>query len=157
MHVFTAQAEYCIFSTLLVCLVPVHSQPFFSMLFQCSFFFCNDTAFIWYAFFYFIFLLCWNNNISCHIGNYNVFEFHFLTRKYKLCLQKISYTYLYILCLCEIEDYTEDIATFANSWSVQTPDNTKCIPVPSDFPNPCSSGMPAFEVNLMWSFWPRYI
>ncbi|KAM7328139.1 hypothetical protein ACRRTK_012231 [Alexandromys fortis] len=43
------------------------------------------------------------------------------------------------------EDYTEDIATFANSWMVQTLDDPKCIPTPSDFPNPCSSGMPAFE------------
>uniref|UniRef100_G3RGH6 Otogelin like n=1 Tax=Gorilla gorilla gorilla TaxID=9595 RepID=G3RGH6_GORGO len=43
------------------------------------------------------------------------------------------------------EDYTEDIAMFANSWSVQTPDDTKCVLTPSDFPNPCSSGMPAFE------------
>ncbi|KAB1269972.1 Otogelin-like protein, partial [Camelus dromedarius] len=43
------------------------------------------------------------------------------------------------------EDYTEDIAMFANSWSVQTLDDTKCVPTPSDFPNPCSSGMPAFE------------
>ncbi|TKC43524.1 hypothetical protein EI555_011021, partial [Monodon monoceros] len=43
------------------------------------------------------------------------------------------------------EDYTEDIAMFANSWLVQTPDDTKCVPTPSDFPNPCSSGMPAFE------------
>ncbi|EGW14371.1 Otogelin [Cricetulus griseus] len=43
------------------------------------------------------------------------------------------------------EDYTEDIAMFANSWMVQTLDDPKCIPTPSDFPNPCSSGMPAFE------------
>ncbi|CAH7332136.1 Otogl [Phodopus roborovskii] len=43
------------------------------------------------------------------------------------------------------EDYTEDIAMFANSWIVQTLDDSKCIPTPSDFPNPCSSGMPAFE------------
>nr|XP_023423412.1 otogelin-like protein [Cavia porcellus] len=43
------------------------------------------------------------------------------------------------------EDYTEDIAMFGNSWSVQTPDDSKCVPTPSDFPNPCSSGMPAFE------------
>ncbi|MBZ3881922.1 Otogelin-like protein [Sciurus carolinensis] len=43
------------------------------------------------------------------------------------------------------EDYTEDIAMFANSWLVQTSDDTKCVPTPSDFPNPCSSGMPAFE------------
>ncbi|KAM6153043.1 otogelin-like protein isoform 1-T1 [Erethizon dorsatum] len=43
------------------------------------------------------------------------------------------------------EDYTEDIAMFANSWSVQIPDDSKCIPTPSDFPNPCSSGIPAFE------------
>ena len=52
------------------------------------------------------------------------------------------------MCLCEIEDYTEDIAMFANSWLVQTPDDTKCVPTPSDFPNPCSSGMPAFEVTM---------
>ncbi|KAF6120779.1 otogelin like [Phyllostomus discolor] len=43
------------------------------------------------------------------------------------------------------DDYTEDIAMFANSWLVQAPDDTKCVPTPSDFPNPCSSGMPAFE------------
>ncbi|KAF3825973.1 hypothetical protein GH733_006087 [Mirounga leonina] len=43
------------------------------------------------------------------------------------------------------EDYTEDIAMFANSWSVQIPDDSKCVPTLSDFPNPCSSGMPAFE------------
>lgn len=53
------------------------------------------------------------------------------------------------VCLCETEDYTEDIAMFANSWLVQTPDDIKCVPTPSDFPNPCSSGMPAFEVNLV--------
>jgi hypothetical protein len=51
------------------------------------------------------------------------------------------------LCLNAIEDYTEDIAMFANSWLVLTPDDTKCVPTPSDFPNPCSSGMPAFEVS----------
>ena len=51
--------------------------------------------------------------------------------------------------LFPIEDYTEDIATFANSWMVQTLDDPKCIPTPSDFPNPCSSGMPAFEVSLI--------
>lgn len=32
---------------------------------------------------------------------------------------------------------------------VQTLDDPKCIPTPSDFPNPCSSGMPAFEVSLI--------
>lgn len=53
------------------------------------------------------------------------------------------------MCVCDIEDYTEDIAMFANSWLVQTLDDNKCVPTASDFPNPCSSGMPAFEVNLM--------
>lgn len=53
------------------------------------------------------------------------------------------------LCLFAIEDYTEDIAMFANSWLVQTLDDPKCVPTPSDFPNPCSSGMPAFEVSLI--------
>lgn len=64
-------------------------------------------------------------------------------------VQNESITHIFCVCLCEIEDYTEDIAMFANSWLVQTADDNKCVPTPSDFPNPCSSGMPAFEVNLM--------
>ena len=52
------------------------------------------------------------------------------------------------LCLNAIEDYTEDIAMFANSWLVLTPDDTKCVPTPSDFPNPCSSGMPCIQHKI---------
>ncbi|XP_053262546.1 otogelin-like protein [Podarcis raffonei] len=34
-------------------------------------------------------------------------------------------------------DYKEDIAKFANSWSVQTPDDAACVAIASDFPSPC--------------------
>ena len=67
-----------------------------------------------------------------------------------VCLWKVIWSHMSLcVCLCGTDDYTEDIAMFANSWLVQTPDDAKCVPTPSDFPNPCSSGMPAFEVNLV--------
>eukprot|EP00079_Xenopus_tropicalis_P034360 XP_017948131.1 PREDICTED: otogelin-like protein [Xenopus tropicalis] len=35
-------------------------------------------------------------------------------------------------------DSTEDIALFANSWNVQTPEEPICVVTESDYPNPCS-------------------
>uniref|UniRef100_A0A7M4E6M8 Otogelin like n=1 Tax=Crocodylus porosus TaxID=8502 RepID=A0A7M4E6M8_CROPO len=35
--------------------------------------------------------------------------------------------------------YTEDIAEFANSWSVQTLEDATCVPTASDFSSPCSA------------------
>ncbi|KYO47826.1 phosphatidylinositol phosphatase PTPRQ isoform D [Alligator mississippiensis] len=35
--------------------------------------------------------------------------------------------------------YTEDIAVFANSWSVQTLEDATCVPTASDFSSPCST------------------
>ncbi|XP_078505406.1 otogelin-like protein [Lissotriton helveticus] len=34
-------------------------------------------------------------------------------------------------------EYSEDIAQFANSWSVQTPDESGCVATLSEFPSPC--------------------
>ncbi|XP_054843735.1 otogelin-like protein [Eublepharis macularius] len=42
-------------------------------------------------------------------------------------------------------DYKEDIAKFANSWSVQTPDDATCVPTASDFPSPCSVDSESYE------------
>ncbi|XP_032063447.1 otogelin-like protein [Aythya fuligula] len=36
-------------------------------------------------------------------------------------------------------EHTEDIAEFANSWAVQTPDDAACVPTASDFSSPCSA------------------
>ncbi|XP_010006345.1 PREDICTED: otogelin-like protein [Chaetura pelagica] len=42
-------------------------------------------------------------------------------------------------------EYTEDIAAFANSWSVQTSDDTACVPTASDFSSPCSADAESTE------------
>uniref|UniRef100_A0A8C4W6F5 Otogelin like n=1 Tax=Gopherus evgoodei TaxID=1825980 RepID=A0A8C4W6F5_9SAUR len=42
-------------------------------------------------------------------------------------------------------EYTEDIAVFANSWSVQTPDNAICVTTASDFSSPCSTDTESSE------------
>ncbi|XP_016281164.2 otogelin-like protein isoform X1 [Monodelphis domestica] len=44
------------------------------------------------------------------------------------------------------KEATEDVALFANSWSVQTAEDVACIDTASDFPNPCSTGIHSFEV-----------
>lgn len=49
--------------------------------------------------------------------------------------------------LSDVDDYQEDIAKFANSWSVQTPDDATCIPTASDFPSPCSINSESYEVS----------
>ncbi|XP_030305381.1 otogelin-like protein [Calypte anna] len=36
-------------------------------------------------------------------------------------------------------EYTEDIAEFANSWAVQTSDDEPCVPTASNFSSPCSA------------------
>uniref|UniRef100_A0A8D2LLW1 Otogelin like n=1 Tax=Varanus komodoensis TaxID=61221 RepID=A0A8D2LLW1_VARKO len=38
--------------------------------------------------------------------------------------------------LIQNKDYTEDIAKFANSWSLQTPEDATCVATASDFPSP---------------------
>ncbi|XP_050569179.1 otogelin-like protein [Cygnus atratus] len=43
------------------------------------------------------------------------------------------------LILQNIGEHTEDIAEFANSWAVQTPDDAACVPTASDFSSPCSA------------------
>nr|XP_047934780.1 otogelin-like protein [Anser cygnoides] len=43
------------------------------------------------------------------------------------------------LILQNIDEHTEDIAEFANSWAVQTPDDAACVPTASDFSSPCSA------------------
>ncbi|KAJ1161964.1 hypothetical protein NDU88_002444 [Pleurodeles waltl] len=35
------------------------------------------------------------------------------------------------------DEYSEDIAQFANSWSVQSPDELTCVATVSEFPSPC--------------------
>lgn len=51
--------------------------------------------------------------------------------------------------LCSsIGDLKEDIAEFANSWSVQTPGNT-CAAIASDFPSPCSIHTESYEVSWL--------
>uniref|UniRef100_A0A8C0J7V9 Otogelin like n=1 Tax=Chelonoidis abingdonii TaxID=106734 RepID=A0A8C0J7V9_CHEAB len=42
-------------------------------------------------------------------------------------------------------EYTEDIAVFANSWSVQTPDDAICVTTASDFSSPCSTDSESSE------------
>ncbi|XP_042323917.1 LOW QUALITY PROTEIN: otogelin-like protein [Sceloporus undulatus] len=42
-------------------------------------------------------------------------------------------------------DYKEDIAKFANSWSVQTPDDAVCVATASDFPSPCYIDAESYE------------
>ncbi|XP_074812278.1 otogelin-like protein [Natator depressus] len=42
-------------------------------------------------------------------------------------------------------EYTEDIAVFANSWSVQTPDDAICVTTASDFSSPCSTDTESSE------------
>uniref|UniRef100_G1KPN8 Otogelin like n=1 Tax=Anolis carolinensis TaxID=28377 RepID=G1KPN8_ANOCA len=42
-------------------------------------------------------------------------------------------------------DYTEDIAKFANSWLVETPDDAACVATPSDFPSPCYINAESYE------------
>uniref|UniRef100_A0A8C8VMY6 Otogelin like n=1 Tax=Pelusios castaneus TaxID=367368 RepID=A0A8C8VMY6_9SAUR len=42
-------------------------------------------------------------------------------------------------------EYTEDIAVFANSWSVQTVDDAICVATPSDFSSPCSTNTESSE------------
>lgn len=53
--------------------------------------------------------------------------------------------------LSDIGDYQEDIAKFANSWSVQTPDDATCVPTASDFPSPCSTDSESYEVSCLAS------
>ncbi|XP_077195018.1 otogelin-like protein isoform X1 [Paroedura picta] len=47
--------------------------------------------------------------------------------------------------LLQNSDYQEDIAKFANSWSVQMPDDATCVPTASDFPSPCSIDSESYE------------
>uniref|UniRef100_A0A674K350 Otogelin like n=1 Tax=Terrapene triunguis TaxID=2587831 RepID=A0A674K350_9SAUR len=42
-------------------------------------------------------------------------------------------------------EYTEDIAVFANSWSIQTPDDAICVTTASDFSSPCSTDTESSE------------
>ncbi|XP_010222088.1 PREDICTED: otogelin-like protein [Tinamus guttatus] len=42
-------------------------------------------------------------------------------------------------------EYTEDIAEFANSWIVQTPYETACVPTASDFSSPCPADAESTE------------
>ncbi|XP_038611991.1 otogelin-like protein [Tachyglossus aculeatus] len=42
-------------------------------------------------------------------------------------------------------EYTEDIAVFMNSWTVQIPDDNTCIATGSDFPSPCLTKEATFE------------
>ncbi|KFQ02251.1 Otogelin-like, partial [Leptosomus discolor] len=42
-------------------------------------------------------------------------------------------------------EYTEDIAEFANSWAVQTSDDVVCVPTASDFSSPCSADADSTE------------
>lgn len=46
-----------------------------------------------------------------------------------------------------VGEHTEDIAEFANSWAVQTPDDAACVPTASDFSSPCSADEKSTEVN----------
>ncbi|KAJ7329862.1 hypothetical protein JRQ81_016036, partial [Phrynocephalus forsythii] len=47
-------------------------------------------------------------------------------------------------------DLKEDIAEFANSWSLQTAGDATCIAIASDFPSPCSIDTESYE-NLLES------
>ncbi|KAH0616713.1 hypothetical protein JD844_028044 [Phrynosoma platyrhinos] len=59
-----------------------------------------------------------------------------------------QYTVWNIYCgkFCfSLGDYKEDIAKFANSWSVQTPDDAACVATASDFPSPCNIDAESYE------------
>ncbi|XP_030070610.1 otogelin-like protein [Microcaecilia unicolor] len=43
------------------------------------------------------------------------------------------------------DEHTEDIATFANSWSIETPDELACTATALDFPSPCLSQELSYE------------
>ncbi|KAF7248534.1 Otogelin-like protein, partial [Varanus komodoensis] len=47
--------------------------------------------------------------------------------------------------LIQNKDYTEDIAKFANSWSLQTPEDATCVATASDFPSPCNVDTESYE------------
>ncbi|XP_026504731.1 otogelin-like protein [Terrapene carolina triunguis] len=49
------------------------------------------------------------------------------------------------LIIQNIGEYTEDIAVFANSWSIQTPDDAICVTTASDFSSPCSTDTESSE------------
>uniref|UniRef100_K7G6F8 Otogelin like n=1 Tax=Pelodiscus sinensis TaxID=13735 RepID=K7G6F8_PELSI len=49
------------------------------------------------------------------------------------------------LIIQNIGEYTEDIAVFANSWSVQTPSDAICVTTVSDFSSPCSTDTESSE------------
>ncbi|KAM7177636.1 otogelin-like protein [Macrochelys suwanniensis] len=49
------------------------------------------------------------------------------------------------LIIQNIGEYTEDIAVFANSWSVQTSDDAICVTTASDFSSPCSTDTESSE------------
>ncbi|XP_062991057.1 otogelin-like protein [Elgaria multicarinata webbii] len=47
--------------------------------------------------------------------------------------------------LIQNDDYKEDIAKFANSWSVQIPEDATCVATASDFPSPCNIDTESYE------------
>uniref|UniRef100_A0ABM5GFJ0 Otogelin-like protein isoform X4 n=1 Tax=Pogona vitticeps TaxID=103695 RepID=A0ABM5GFJ0_9SAUR len=47
--------------------------------------------------------------------------------------------------IIQSRDLKEDIAEFANSWSVQTPSDATCVATASDFPSPCTNNMESYE------------
>ncbi|NXA37861.1 OTOGL protein, partial [Eudromia elegans] len=49
-------------------------------------------------------------------------------------------------------EYTEDIAEFANSWIVQTPYETACVPTASDFSSPCPADDIFFKCQIFLQF-----
>ncbi|NXN98019.1 OTOGL protein, partial [Rhinopomastus cyanomelas] len=49
------------------------------------------------------------------------------------------------LMLQNIDEHTEDVAEFANSWAVQTSDDVTCVPTASDFSSPCSADAESTE------------
>uniref|UniRef100_A0A493SYU7 Otogelin like n=1 Tax=Anas platyrhynchos platyrhynchos TaxID=8840 RepID=A0A493SYU7_ANAPP len=49
-------------------------------------------------------------------------------------------------------EHTEDIAEFANSWAVQTPDDAACVPTASDFSSPCSDIFFKCQIFLQFPF-----
>lgn len=64
-----------------------------------------------------------------------------------VCVDIFFFPWIILQCFHAVGEYTEDIAEFANSWAVQTPNDVACVPAASDFSSPCSVNAESTEVN----------
>ncbi|XP_032077067.1 otogelin-like protein [Thamnophis elegans] len=47
--------------------------------------------------------------------------------------------------ILQSSDYKEDVAKFANSWTVKIPDDATCVAIASSFPSPCNIDTESYE------------